>query len=284
VQTGCEEACAYCIIPFTRGAERSRPIDVLADEVSRLESAGYLDVTLTGVHLGSYGRDLEPATTLPALVDRLIDATRTLRFRLGSLEPMDCSPLLVERAAAGGRLAPAFHLPLQHASDRVLRLMRRPYGRDEYDRIVRFVRARVPHASITADIIVGFPGETEDDFEALAGYLAGSPLTQLHVFPYSDRPGTEASAMAGKLHGTAVRQRARVIRDIGAELAARFRREQAGSVRPALTIDDGTVAVTDNGLRVRLNGAHPRNSRISLRLGPDASIGYVLGRDADRGG
>jgi threonylcarbamoyladenosine tRNA methylthiotransferase MtaB len=276
VQTGCEEGCSYCVIPFTRGAERSRPPGVLADEVRRLESAGYLDVTLTGVHLGSYGRDLEPATTLPALVDRLLDATSALQLRLGSLEPMDCSPALVHRAAAGGRLAPAFHLPLQHASDRVLRMMRRPYGLDEYDQIVRFVREHVPHASITADVIVGFPGETDDDFDALAGYLAASPLTQLHVFPYSDRPGTEASAMAGKLHGTVVRERARVIREIGAQLTARFRRDQAGTVRPALAIDDGTAAVTDNALRVRLDRARPRNSRIRLLLGPDATTAHVL--------
>jgi threonylcarbamoyladenosine tRNA methylthiotransferase MtaB len=276
VQTGCEEGCSYCVIPFTRGPERSRPPEALADEVRRLESAGYLDVTLTGVHLGSYGRDLEPSTTLPALVDRLLEATAALRLRLGSLEPLDCSPTLVDRAAAGGRLAPAFHLPLQHASDRVLRAMRRPYGLDEYDQVVRYVRERVRHASITADVIVGFPGETDDDFDVLARYLAASPLTQLHVFPYSDRPGTEASAMAGKLHGTVVRERARVIREIGAQLAERFRREQAGTVRPALAIDDGMAAVTDNGLRVRLDRAHPRNSRIGVLLGPEAATGCVV--------
>jgi threonylcarbamoyladenosine tRNA methylthiotransferase MtaB len=276
VQTGCEEGCSYCVIPFTRGAERSMPPEALADAVRRLESAGYRDVTLTGVHLGSYGRDLEPATTLPALVERLLGATTVLWLRLGSLEPLDCSPDLVNRAAAGERLAPAFHLPLQHASDRVLRAMRRPYGLDEYDQVVRYVRERVRHASITADVIVGFPGETEDDFDALTRYLAASPLTQLHVFPYSDRPGTEASAMGGKLHGTLVRERARVIREVGAQLAERFRREQAGTVRPALAIDDGTAAVTDNGLRVRLDRAHPRNSRIRVLLGPEAATGCVV--------
>ena len=276
VQTGCEEGCSYCVIPFTRGAERSRPPEALADEVRRLESAGYLDVTLTGVHLGAYGRDLAPTTTLPSLVDRLLEATTALRLRLGSLEPLDCSPTLVDRAAAGGRLAPAFHLPLQHASDRVLRAMRRPYGLDAYDQVVRYVRERLRHASITADVIVGFPGETDDDFDALARYLPVSPLTQLHVFPYSDRPGTEASTMAGKLQGTVVRERARVIREIGAQLAERFRREQAGTVRPALAIDDGMAAVTDNGLRVRLDRAHPRNSRIRVLLGPQAATGCVV--------
>jgi threonylcarbamoyladenosine tRNA methylthiotransferase MtaB len=277
VQTGCDESCSYCVIPSTRGHERSTPIDALVEEVRRLDIAGCRQVTLTGVHLGSYGRDLAPPTTLEALVDALIASTRTLRFRLGSLEPTDCSPALVEWAAAGDRLEPSFHLPLQHASDRVLRAMRRPYDRSEYDRIVRLVRGRVPHASITADVIVGFPGETEDDFSALASYLAGSPLTQLHVFPYSDRPGTEASALGGTVHGATVRARARAIREIGAELAGRFRREQAGTIRPALTIDDGTVAVTDNGLRVRITPAHPRNRHVRVLLGPDATTAALMG-------
>jgi threonylcarbamoyladenosine tRNA methylthiotransferase MtaB len=276
VQTGCEEACSYCVIPSTRGAERSRPIGALADEVRRLQSAGYREVTLTGVHLGSYGRDLDPPATLERLIDGLTAAAGALRYRLGSLEPMDCTPALVERAAAGDRLAPAFHLPLQHASDRVLHAMRRPYTCADYHSIVSAVRARLPHASITADVIVGFPGESGEDFDALVSYLAASPLTQLHVFPYSDRPGTEASALDGKVHGTIVRERARMVREIGAQLAARFRQEQAGTVRPALTIDAGTVAVTDNGLRVRIDPAQPRNRCVRVRLGPDASTAHVL--------
>lgn len=277
VQTGCEESCSYCVIPSTRGAERSTPVAALVEALQRVEAAGYREVTLTGVHLGSYGRDLQPAGTLDVLLDAVIAVTRRLRFRLGSLEPMDCTPALIERAASGDRLVPAFHLPLQHASDRMLRAMRRPYTCAEYDALVCSVRGRMPHASITADVIVGFPGESDADFEALTGYLAASPLTQLHVFPYSDRPGTEASALGQRLHGTIVRERARAVRDIGARLASAFRTSQVGTVRPALTIEDGSVAVTDNGLRVRIEPPRPRNALVDVLIGVDG-VGFVASR------
>jgi len=262
------------VIPSTRGAERSTPVATLVEELQRVEAAGYREVTLTGVHLGSYGRDLDPPASLDMLLDAVIAGTRALRFRLGSLEPMDCTPAVVERAVSGDRLMPAFHLPLQHASDRMLRAMRRPYSCAEYDAIVRRVRELVPHASLTADVIVGFPGESEADFDALVRYLEVSPLTQLHVFPYSDRPGTEASALGERVHGAVVRERARAVRDIGARLAAAFRASQAGTVRPGLTIEDGSVAVTDNGLKVRVDPPRPRNSFVHVLIGEDG-VGHV---------
>ena len=205
VQTGCEESCSYCVIPSTRGAERSSPILSIVEQVQGIEAAGYKEVTLTGVHLGSYGRDFDPPATLEALVDAVIEGTRHLRIRLGSLEPMDCTHALVDRAASGDRLMPAFHLPLQHASDRMLRAMRRPYSCAEYDVVVRMVRELVPHASITADVIVGFPGESDADFEQLVRYLAASPLTRLHVFPYlgSARHGGVGVWCAGARNGGA---------------------------------------------------------------------------------
>jgi threonylcarbamoyladenosine tRNA methylthiotransferase MtaB len=271
VQTGCEESCSYCVIPSTRGAERSSPVLAIVDELRRVEAAGYKEVTLTGVHLGSYGRDLDPPASLDTLLGAVVEGTRRLRFRLGSLEPMDCTSALIERAASGDRLAPAFHLPLQHASDRVLRAMRRPYTCAEYDRVVGLVRARLPHASITADVIVGFPGETDADFEALIRYLTNSPLTQLHVFPYSDRPGTEAPGFRERVHGTVVRERARTVREVGARLAAAFRSSQAGTLRPALTIGDGSIAVTDNGLKIRIEPPHPRNTLVRVVVGNDGA-------------
>jgi threonylcarbamoyladenosine tRNA methylthiotransferase MtaB len=277
VQTGCEESCSYCVIPSTRGAERSSPVVSIVQEVQRVEAAGYNEVTLTGVHLGSYGRDLDPPATLDALIQAVIEGTRRLRFRLGSLEPMDCTPALIEHAASGNRLAPAFHLPLQHASDPVLAAMRRPYTCADYARVASGVRTRVPHASITADVIVGFPGETDSDFDALTRYLTSSPLTQLHVFPYSDRPGTEASALGDRLHGTVVRERARIVRDIGARLAAAFRQSQVGTVRPALTIGDGAFAITDNGLRVRIGPGLPRNVALRVVVAADGAAELIAG-------
>jgi threonylcarbamoyladenosine tRNA methylthiotransferase MtaB len=270
VQTGCEEQCAYCVIPTTRGRSRSKPIDEVVAELQRAEAAGYREVTLTGVHLGAYGRDLDPASTLATLLREVVRHTRSLVLRLGSLEPMDAPAELVE-LAADGRIAPAFHLPLQHASDRMLARMRRPYTRDAYRRIVDRVREHLPHAAIRSDVIVGFPGETDRDFAELCAYLEGAPLTGLHVFPYSDRPGTEAAYLPERVAPAVVRSRGARVREIGGGLAARFRDAQTGSIRPALTIENGSVAVTDNGIRVSVSPATERNRAVRVCLGRTAA-------------
>ena len=266
VQTGCDEVCAYCIIPSTRGSGRSMPVSRVRAEVDRIVIDGFKEASLTGVHIGSYGRDLTPRTSLLELL-RMLDAHPSdLMFRVSSLEPMDCSRAIVDVIARSGRFAPHFHLPLQNASDSVLQAMRRPYSLEYYQRLVDAIRARIPHAGIGSDLVVGFPGETADDFEANLEYLSGSPLTYLHVFPYSDRPGTEASGLAKKVHGKIVRERARAIRATGTELAAQFRMSQVGAVRPALTIDSGRVAVTDNYLKVQISEGHPENQRVRVRI------------------
>lgn len=265
-QTGCEERCAYCIIPSTRGASRSRPVADLLREIARVVEAGFKEVTLTGVHLGSYGRDLTPSSSLLSLL-RALDATAgDVTFRVSSLEPMDCSPEIVALVAASGRFLPHFHLPLQHASDRMLASMRRPYTLDEYRRLVDGIASALPHASIGSDMIVGFPGESDGDFATNLAYLPSSPLTHLHVFPYSDRPGTEASAMRDKVHGSVVRDRGAALRGIGADLAARFRDVNVGTRRPALTLEDGTLVVTDNYLKARIPAGHGRNERLTVLL------------------
>ena len=266
VQTGCDEVCAYCIIPSTRGSGRSMPVSRVVEEVDRIVAEGFKEASLTGVHIGSYGRDLSPRTSLLELV-RVLDAHPSdLMFRMSSLEPMDCSEEIVDLVARSGRFAPHFHLPLQNASDRLLRAMRRPYSRGYYQRLVDTIRGRMPHAGIGSDLVVGFPGETADDFEENLEYLAASPLTYLHVFPYSDRPGTEASGLAAKVDGRSIRERARAIRAKGSELAEHFRMSQLGSVRPALTIDGGRVAVTDNYLKVRIPASQPENQRVRVRI------------------
>lgn len=268
VQTGCAETCAYCIIPTTRGRPRSLPVDDVVREVRRVARTGFKEIALTGVHLGSYGRDLIPATTLIDLLRRLA-ADRLpgdVLFRISSLEPMDCTPAIVALVAESGRFAPHFHLPLQHASDRVLAAMRRPYTFGYYEALVRSIRQSIPDASIGSDIIVGFPGETDEDFQQLARYLERSPLTHIHVFPYSDRPGTTATAMGGKVHGAIVRERGRRIREISARLTAGFLDAQVGSVHRALTLEDGSLAVTGNYLKVRIPPGRVRNEWVSIRL------------------
>lgn len=282
VATGCAERCAYCIIPTTRGRPRSRSIAEVLGEVDRVTTAGFKEIVLTGVHLGSYGRDLTPAASLLSLLRALArrssacaSAERSLPvlFRISSLEPMDCTPEIVELVTTSDRFAPHFHLPLQHASNRVLARMRRPYGVEYYAALVDDIRARLPHASIGTDVIVGFPGETDDDFQSLVSYLEGSPLTHIHVFPYSDRPGTAAAAMDGKVHGAVVRHRASRIREIGQRLTNEFRRSQVGTIHRALTIDDGSIVVTGNYLKIRIPEGRLRNEWVAVRV---VSAGEML--------
>jgi threonylcarbamoyladenosine tRNA methylthiotransferase MtaB len=296
VQTGCAEPCSYCIIPTTRGAPRSVPVADVLREIDRVAAAGFKEIALTGVHLGSYGRDLTPRSSLIDLL-RAADGRHGLKtvpytevrrgrssdrpesgllFRISSLEPMDCSRQIVDLVEASEAFAPHFHLPLQHASDRVLRAMRRPYTIGYYASLVNDIRVRIPHASIGSDIIVGFPGETDDDFDQLARYLEGSPLTHIHVFPYSDRPGTPATGMPGKVHGAVIRERARRVREIGQRLTMTFRQAQVGTTHRALTLEDGTLAVTGNYLKVKIPPGQARNDWVRVRIvGCDPPTGLL---------
>jgi len=292
VQTGCAEPCSYCIIPTTRGRPRSVPIDDLLAEVERVTAAGFKEIALTGVHLGSYGRDLLPRSSLIDLLKVLSAFSRAreftlerevleragggapasgvrnvdVLFRISSLEPMDCTHDIVDLVASSGRFAPHFHLPLQHASKNVLAAMRRPYTIQQYASLVDEIRARLPHAAIGSDIIVGFPGETAEDFDKLASYLESSPLTHLHVFPYSDRPGTEASTLGGRAHGSVVRERAGRIREIGRQLADAFRQSQMGTVHRGLTLEDGSLVVTGNYLKVKIPPGRARNEWVDVAI------------------
>jgi len=268
VQTGCAEECSYCIIPTTRGRPRSVPIEDALNEAARVAAAGFKEIALTGVHLGSYGRDLHPRSSLADLLQRLAEESYSDRvlFRISSLEPMDCVPAIVDLVAGAGCFAPHFHLPLQHASNRMLEAMGRPYTIEYYRALVDSIRSRIPHASIGSDIIVGFPGETDDDFVELSSYMASSPLTHVHVFPYSDRPGTRASTRRDKVPGAIVRDRARAIRETGQRLTTAFRASQVGSVHRGLTLEDGSLVVTGNYLKVRVPPGRSRNEWVNVRL------------------
>jgi threonylcarbamoyladenosine tRNA methylthiotransferase MtaB len=277
VQTGCDEVCSYCIIPRTRGAGRSRPLPEVIREIRLAVDAGYREIAITGVHLGSYGRDLDDRTTFSRLVRILSEWPDDVLFRISSLEPMDCTPDIVEAAAGSPRLAPHFHLPLQHGSDVVLQAMRRPYSSVYYRRLVELIRARIPHAAIGTDLIVGFPGETADDFRILRELLPALPVTHLHVFPYSDRPGTAASRLVDKVDGAEIRARAREVRAIGEGKSAAFRVSQQGQTLRGLVVDDGLTVVTGNYLKVRTTQRRDRNSWVRVRVDrADPLVGSVL--------
>jgi len=276
VQTGCDQHCSYCIIPTTRGTGRSRPITAVLQEVSRAVEAGYREIAITGVHLGSYGRDIGDGTDLARLVCVLSDWPDDVVFRVSSLEPMDCTPAIIDVAAHSLRIAPHFHLPLQHGSDVVLRAMKRPYTSGDFQRVVERVHARLPSAAIGTDVIVGFPGESAEQFAATASLLESLPIAYAHVFPYSDRPGTAATALESKVDGNVIRDRARVLRDVGAAKSREFRRDQVGRVMRALTVDDGASVVTGNYLKVRISNPQPRNTWVRLRIAnADPLEGFV---------
>jgi threonylcarbamoyladenosine tRNA methylthiotransferase MtaB len=274
VQTGCDEACSYCIIPRTRGTGRSRPLAAVVADVRRAVDAGYKEIAITGVHLGSYGRDLDDGSSVATLARTLADWNDEVLFRISSLEPMDCTPALVDIVAGSRRLAPHFHLPLQHGSDAMLRAMRRPYTSSYYRSLVERIRTVLPDAAIGSDIIVGFPGEDDSHFLELSALLEQLPLTHLHVFPYSDRPGTAASRMVPKVDGRTVRERGRLIREVGERLSRRFKASQTGRRLRALTVDDGQSVVTGNFLKLRLDVARRRNEWVDVRV-EDASRGTL---------
>jgi threonylcarbamoyladenosine tRNA methylthiotransferase MtaB len=177
---------------------------------------------------------------------------------------MDCGPELVRAIAASRRIAPHLHLPLQHGDDAMLRTMRRPYTAAYYERLVTDIATAIPDVSIGTDLIAGFPGETETQADQLAALLDRLPLSHVHVFPYSDRPGTEASRSLGKIDGPVIRARASRLRAIGERLSTRFRASQSGKVRRALVVDDGMSAVTDNYLKLALDRRCARNTWVSV--------------------
>jgi threonylcarbamoyladenosine tRNA methylthiotransferase MtaB len=268
VQTGCAEPCAYCIIPTTRGRPRSLPLKEVERELERVAAAGFREVALTGVHLGSYGRDLGHRCGLETLLAAAHAAAlrHDVRLRISSLEPMDCTPAIVDLVAASSHLAPHFHLPLQHASNRILAAMRRPYTIEYYEGLVDRIHGAIPHASLGTDVIVGFPGESDADFDQLERVLGALPVSHVHVFPYSDRPGTPAAALAEKVHGSTIRDRARRIRDVGQQRAADFAASQIGTIHRALTLEDGTLALTGNYLKLRIPEGRTRNEWVDVRV------------------
>ena len=275
VQTGCEERCSYCIIPSTRGHSRSRCVSDVVNDVRRATDAGYKEIAITGVHLGSYGRDVDDGSSLLTLLRALAAWPDDVLFRISSLEPMDCTPDIVDLVGESPRLAPHFHLPLQHGSDDMLRAMRRPYTAEYYERLVARIHAAMPDAAIGSDIIVGFPGETDQDVEQMTALLERLPLSHLHVFPYSDRPGTDAARLPGKVDGLVIRTRGRAVRAIGERLTHAFRQSQIGRTARGLTVDDGRSVVTGNYLKLGLDAQRPRNEWVDVVVLPHQQ-GHLL--------
>ena len=260
LQDGCQHRCAFCVVPLARGVSRSREAAVVLDQARGLVDAGHPELVLTGIDLGHYGADLAPRTTLAALLRRMAAIPRLRWIRTSSLLPAYFTPELLDVVTGSPLIAPHFHVPLQSGSDRVLRRMRRPYRAAMYGKLVERLAAAIPRVGLGADVIAGFPGESEADFEETMALVGALPLTYLHVFPYSDRPGTEATDLDGHLAPGVITERARRLRDLGRAKNLALRRELLGRIEDVLVLEtrEGEhgrlVGLTGNYVEVRFEG------------------------------
>ncbi|OGK76828.1 MAG: tRNA (N(6)-L-threonylcarbamoyladenosine(37)-C(2))-methylthiotransferase MtaB [Candidatus Rokubacteria bacterium GWA2_70_23] len=237
IQDGCQHRCAFCIVPAARGASRSQDPEVVLDRVRALIEAGHGEITLTGVDLGHYGWDLLPRTTLAVLLRQLAEVAGLRWLRLSSILPAYVTADLLEVITGSPRVAPHLHLPLQSGSDRVLRLMRRPYNTRMYRTLVERLARDLPDLGLGADLIVGHPGESEADFAETRALVSGLPFSYLHVFSYSDRKGTESTRLTDRVPAQTIRARSAALRQLGREKALAFRQRMLGRTHEALVLE-----------------------------------------------
>ncbi|MGD1216374.1 MAG: MiaB/RimO family radical SAM methylthiotransferase [Terriglobales bacterium] len=305
VQDGCDNRCSFCVIPYVRGKSRSLPRERVIAEVQTLVEAGYREVVISGINLGRWGRDLKevvgrwslvvgeqeplistissseqpesnrerPTTSdqrLEALIHAILQRTSLEKLRISSVEPMDWSDQLIGLVAASRRIAKHAHVPMQSGSDAVLRRMHRKYRPWHYREKILKIRAAMPNAAIGADVMVGFPGETEAEFGETRRMVEELPFTYLHLFTYSARPGTPAAEQPGQVPVAVARERNRVLREIASGKKAAFMRSLVGTVVEAITLQSGgaefTEALTDNYLKVKISGHHEANRWMDVKV------------------
>jgi threonylcarbamoyladenosine tRNA methylthiotransferase MtaB len=285
IQDGCDSRCAYCVIPQVRGKSRSLPPETVLQQVNELCDSGVKEIVFSGINIGTYGRDLSPRISFSDLLRRILDETPIDRLRLSSIEPMDVTIDLIEFFAANDRMAPHFHMPLQSGADRILAAMHRWYRAEHYARRANLIRGVLPHAAIGADVIAGFPGESNEDHSTTRAFIEGLPFTYLHVFSFSKRPGTQAATLGHEVPAGVIKSRARELRALGQRKSDAFRKEQVGRQLRVLTLrsagsrhdpssiealpqkeSGSTAALSGNYLRVRLRGKWPANQWINVRV------------------
>ena len=299
VQDGCNNRCSFCIIPSVRGRSRSLNLREAVEEVNQLVAVGYREVVISGINLGRWGRDLAGVADdivwgggprppkLEDLVYAILAETSLEKLRISSVEPMDWSDSFIRLMAESPRIAKHAHVPMQSGSDAVLRRMRRKYRPWHYREKIEKIRAAMPIAAIGADVMVGFPGESVAEFEETRRLIEELPLTYLHVFTFSARPGTPAAALQNQVPVNIARERNRILRELGAEKKLAFMRSFVGRGMDAITLNvisedsDGTwtEALTDNYLKMKLRGRHASNQWARAQV-LDVTNGQLLGSAA----
>jgi len=253
IQEGCNDVCAFCVVPRTRGRERSVPVADILRDLKAAEAESVKEVVLTGTQLGAYGRDLADASGVTGLIERVLSETSLPRIRLSSLQPQDLTPMLVG-LWEDARLCRHFHVALQSGSDAVLARMRRRYTAREFAEALDAIRSRYPDVAVTTDVLVGFPGETEEDFVTTQRFCREAAFAALHVFPFSARPGTLAAKMPDQVSAATKRARVQEMLGLGEELRERFLARFQGSVAGVLfeerVRDNLWEGLTGNYIRV----------------------------------
>jgi threonylcarbamoyladenosine tRNA methylthiotransferase MtaB len=278
VQDGCNNRCSFCVIPSVRGRSRSLPLAEVVANVNTLVGNGYNEIVMSGINLGRWGRDFTATTGADAKRFRFVDLLRTVlaetsiaKIRISSVEPMDWSDELIALAASSPRIAKHAHVPLQSGSDSVLRKMHRKYRPWHYEDRIRRIREAMPQAAIGADVMVGFPGETAEDFEETRALIERLPFTYLHVFTYSGRPGMPSTTMPSQVPVQVARERNKILRTLAAEKKRDFQQSLLGHTLEAITLtahevaasgDTRTEALTDNYQKMWLTGEHESNRMI----------------------
>jgi len=290
IQDGCDNRCSFCVIPYVRGQSRSLEMERTVREVNALVESGYREVVISGINLGRWGRDLGAGSsqaTLESLISAILGETALEKLRISSVEPMDWSDELISLVARSPRIAKHAHVPMQSGSDAVLRRMHRKYRPWHYREKIEKIRGSMPGAAIGADVMVGFPGETDAEFEATRRMVEELPFTYLHVFTYSARPGTPAAGMSNQVPAQTARERNRILRELAGEKKLAFMRGFVGEMVQAITLNvvgnDGcgefTEALTDNYLKLHLGGRHGANRWMCARV-EDVVDGALAGREA----
>jgi len=288
VQDGCDNRCSFCVIPYVRGQSRSLELPDVIREVNTLVDSGYREVVISGINLGRWGRDLAGfERSFEDMIRAILVETSLEKLRISSVEPMDWSDELIALVASSTRIAKHAHVPMQSGSDAVLRRMHRKYRTWHYREKIEKIRAAMPDAAIGADVMVGFPGETDAEFEETRRMIDKLPFTYLHVFTYSARPGTPAATMSDQVPVYIARERNRVLRELAAEKKSAFMRGFVDKNVDAITLNvvsghtDGefTEALTHNYLKLRLRGRHKANRWLRVHV-EDVVEGDLVGFNA----
>lgn len=285
ISDGCNWGCSFCIIPRVRGKLRSMPEEAVLQKIKKAEQMGYKEIVLTAIQLGGYGKDLGK-NGLEVLIPRILAETNIPRIRLSSIEPTDVSDKLIEELSKSDRICNQFHIPIQSGSDRVLDLMKRKYTRAEYADRINTLRKYIPNVTVTTDILIGFPSETEQDFADSCEFVQSIGFDKLHIFPYSDRYGTVASKMEEKIAPEVMKERKKILSDIDKKLYTAWLNKSVGTTKEVLvetikTYSDFIQGTSKDYYKVNFESqTHDKNDIVHVKItSVDEENMCVIGKD-----